>query len=152
VLVGHRAWDAAGLHPARPFGFGLGWTDWETRAVRVERVHPGGAVDLVVTVVNTGERAGTAVAQVYLEPPAGEPARAVRTLAGFATAVVPAGGQAEVPVHVRGRASQIWDVAGQRWVRPAGRYRLRAGQHSRDLPVSVAVQVDAGGTVSPTKE
>lgn len=148
VFVGHRAWDAAGRGPARPFGFGLGWTVWETRGIAVDAVHPDGAVDLTVTVANAGERAGTAVAQVYLEPPQDGPVRPLRSLAGFATAYVEAGGVARVPVTVRARASQVWDVERHAWTRPAGTYRLHAGQHSRDLAVRVELVVDADGRVS----
>ncbi|WEO76144.1 glycoside hydrolase family 3 C-terminal domain-containing protein [Cryobacterium sp. SO2] len=153
VLVGHRAWDAAGRQPARPFGFGLGWTDFEVTGMRAaaqalaadgtadgaaDRV-PDGSVDLLVTVRNTGERAGTAVAQVYLEPPAGEVVRPLRSLAGFATALIEPGEQADIPVRIRGRAFQTWDVAAHDWTTLPGEYTLHAGLHSRDTGATLTL-------------
>ncbi len=142
VIVGHRAWDTLKREPARPFGFGLGWTDWQVTDVQVSD-DAGTSVDrtVMVTVRNSGARAGTAVAQVYLEPPLGALVRPVRSLAGFATAHAEPGETVKIAVPIRDRAFQVWDVSRHEWMTPSGRYRLHAGTHSRDLPVSVAVEI-----------
>jgi len=54
--------------PEIPFGFGFGYTTFAYRDLKLEytELSAGEDLDLSVTVVNTGDRAGTEVAQVYL--------------------------------------------------------------------------------------
>ena len=88
VHVGYRAWERTGTEPAAPFGHGLGWTAWRYDTVDAPRQAPDGSVALDVSVTNVGERLGTEVVQLYLEPPEDTPddhERPVRWLAGFAT-------------------------------------------------------------------
>ncbi|MBN1172172.1 MAG: glycoside hydrolase family 3 C-terminal domain-containing protein, partial [Micromonosporaceae bacterium] len=85
IHIGHRAWLRAAPQPAYPFGYGLGYTTWEQRDVRVpETVTIGEPVPVTVTVANTGTRAGKHVAQVYLSRADSAVERPVRWLAGFA--------------------------------------------------------------------
>jgi len=137
VHVGYRGWFKAGLEPARPFGFGLGWTDWEYGRVGPAVVNADGSVAVEVDITNIGKRTGTEVVQFYLKPPAdaGEPAydRPVRWLAGFARATVEPGATATVTAMVPRRAFEVWDVAAQEWVLPGGTYALCMGRSARDL-------------------
>jgi beta-glucosidase len=137
--VGYRGWERAGSAPAACFGHGLGWTTWGYSDAVVEAGEDGG-VEVVVTVHNTGPRAGHEVVQVYVEPPAGvDPAgaagleRPVRWLGGFAAAHVPAGASAHVPVRVPRRAFEVWDPVGGGWSVPAGEHVLSVGRSVRDL-------------------
>ncbi|MEU2655007.1 glycoside hydrolase family 3 C-terminal domain-containing protein [Streptomyces sp. NPDC007325] len=152
--TGHRAYDSAGIEPAFPFGHGLGWTTWSyARAEAPEPSVPvppscpagGDGLPVTVTLANTGPRAGREIVQVYLEPPAadGDP---VRVLAGFAVTDVPAGETATVTVTVPWRSFHTWDEAAGRWRPRTGRHRLRIGRSSRDLRLSVDLDVLPGTT------
>ena len=144
VHVGYRSWLRLGRTPAAPFGHGLGWTTWEHDEARVERrAHeadgacgPDGTLDgveLVVTVRNTGPRAGREVVQVYVEPPAGSADRPVRWLGGFAVVDVDAGRAREVRVPLDATALRTWTDDG--WRVPGGTYRLHSARSSTDLRV-----------------
>lgn len=145
VHVGYRSWLRLGRTPAAPFGHGLGWTTWEHEAVTVARADaPEGGIDLDVTVVNTGPRAGREVVQVYVEPPAGAPLsvdRPVRWLGGFTVVHAAPGERTTARVRVRGDALRTWDTADHGWVTPAGTYTLRVGRSSGDLRLSVDVDI-----------
>jgi beta-glucosidase len=140
VHVGHRDWDRLARTPAREFGFGLGYTDWE-----YPEMSPLGwdGDDFVVdvTVRNTGDRAGREVVQVYLEDPADAENRPLRWLAGFATVDVAAGESARVLVRIGRRLFEIWDIDEQSWVFGPGRYTVNAGRSSRNLPLATSVDV-----------
>ncbi|MTE17798.1 beta-glucosidase [Streptomyces sp. TRM43335] len=150
VHIGHRAWDRAGRTPAFPFGHGLGWTTWAYESVTAVPASPDGSGGVRVTVElsNTGPREGREVVQVYLEAPSDDPSRPARTLAGFAAVRVAAGARARAVVDVPERALRVRDSDGDRWWTPPGRYRLRVGRSSRDLRLSV--DVDLGGAHRPT--
>jgi beta-glucosidase len=71
--------------PLFPFGHGLTYTSFEYRNLRVSRDSIRGTESITVTVdvANTGARAGTEVAQLYLRDDAASITRPVRELRGF---------------------------------------------------------------------
>ena len=82
TFIGHRWYDREGIAPLFPFGHGLGYTTFAFGEAAVEgRIEDG--VTVSVDVTNTGDRAGSEVVQVYVEPPPGDPARPLRHLAAF---------------------------------------------------------------------
>lgn len=159
--VGYRAWErrlAAGPDapaPAAPFGHGLGWTTWEYEDAVLARgeAHDAPAtLTVYVTVRNTGPRAGREVVQVYVEAPAGGPARPVRWLGGFAVTDVAAMGSATVRVQVPERALQVWDPDTAAWTTPSGTYRLRTGRSVGDLRLTNELTVRPGSDLAGRPE
>jgi beta-glucosidase len=145
VHVGYRSWEREGLEPAACFGHGLGWTSWAYDKILVahhDTDHAVAAVELTVSVQNTGTRPGHEVVQAYLEPPerAGED-RPVRWLAGFDGVSAEPGGSATARIVVPVRAFQIWDPEAHDWVTPPGLYRIRVGRSVRDLRLDAFVDL-----------
>ncbi len=132
VFVGYRAWQRSGVAPLFPFGHGSGYTTWAYESMAVE----GGAA--VVTVRNTGARAGREVVQVYVSPVAADPQRPPRWLAGFATAEAPAGQAVTVRVPLPARAFQVWD--GE-WRTVSGAYTVEAAHSVEDRRLAFTVEV-----------
>jgi len=127
VDVGYRGWLRAGKTPARPFGYGLGWTRWQYGEPRiVSDMH--GDVTLAIDVTNVGSRAGHETVQVYLEGPGD--GRPVRWLAGFAGVDADPGRTVTATVVIKQRAFEIWVCpasSGENdggWETPGGTYRL----------------------------
>ncbi len=168
VHVGYRAWLRAGVEPAYPFGYGLGYTSfgYESMAVSPRAdVTPGadgaggsgraggsggvgraggsgGAVEVRVRVRNTGTRAGREVVQVYLSRPDTAVDRPVRWLAGFAGVTLPAGESATVAIAVPRRAFEHWQSGG--WALEPGSFTVQAGPNVADLPLRAEVSPQAG--------
>ncbi len=71
--------------PLFPFGHGLSYTTFAFRDLTVtpEEIGPAGTVEVSVTVVNTGDRSGDEVAQLYIRDPVASVTRPVRELKGF---------------------------------------------------------------------
>jgi len=141
LLVGYRGYDRTGTEPLFCFGHGQGYTDWsyEALAPAFESVAPGEDLPLVVTVRNSGDRAGREVVQVYLEGPDDDPGRPLRVLAAFAGVSAGPGEQAEVRLTVRARSLARFDEATGTWAPHPGVYTLRAGRSSRDLRLQAQV-------------
>jgi beta-glucosidase len=143
VHVGYRGWERDGLTPARPFGFGLGWTDWRYESLSTPRWTSSGDLELDVTVTNTGTRDGRETVQAYLSAPpadAGAPDRPVRWLGGFAAADVAAGHTRQVTVVIPRRRFETWDSTEGRWTQPAGTVTVSVGRSVRELLLDTAVQ------------
>ncbi|MBZ5740042.1 glycoside hydrolase family 3 C-terminal domain-containing protein [Nocardioides mangrovi] len=130
--VGYRWYDAHGQKPLFPFGFGLGYTTFDLRDLAVRRTGAGAVVRL--TVQNTGDRAGSAVPQVYVGAPAaaGEPPWQLK---GFDKVRLRPGESTRVTLRLDRRAFSRWSTARHGWVVTPGTYRIAVGRSSRDLPL-----------------
>jgi beta-glucosidase len=130
IHIGQRGYDRAGVAPALPFGFGLGYTTWDF----LDASSVDGGVR--VTVRNTGSRRGREVVQVYASRPDSVVERPVRWLAGFAAVTADPGETATVDVALSPRAFQHWSDGG--WVTEPGSFTLEIGRSSMDLPLTVS--------------
>ena len=162
--VGHRGWDRLGRTPAREFGFGLGYAEWEYRSVELvdaasvaagdadARVNAAGAgaaarpaAVVRVTIANTGARDGREVVQLYLaaDPAdaASDPDRPLRWLAGFTVVDVTAGGTATVDLPIDRRAFETWSTDAANFTLRPGAYRAHVGRSSRDLRLEIDVPI-----------
>jgi beta-glucosidase len=131
VDVGYRWYDAKAIAPLFPFGFGLSYTRFAFSHLSVSRQVTDGTQDVRVSAVvtNTGRRAGSEVAQLYLgDPPGtGEPPR---QLAGFQRVSLAPGASARVSFEVTPQAMSWWDDAAGGWTQTAGRYQVYVGDSS----------------------
>ena len=165
LFSGHRFHDALGLEPAVEFGFGLSYTTFEISVPRIvdgDCAEAGCAVSVEVDVVNTGERRGSEVVQVYIEPVDPEVLRPVRELKAFQKVALDPGGSTTVRFGLEPRAFAYYDVGDPFWgglgdggpipaegdghhrseagwyVDP-GEYRIVVGRSSRDFSGSAVL-------------
>ncbi|MCL2465467.1 MAG: glycoside hydrolase family 3 C-terminal domain-containing protein, partial [Micrococcales bacterium] len=114
IDVGYRGWAKSGRRPARPFGFGLGWTTWDLVGCEVTGVTNDG-VEIAVDVRNCGPRAGTDVIQAYLTAPTKTspqgPDRPVLWLAGHCRVEAAAGEAVRAALVLPRRAFEVWQPA-----------------------------------------
>jgi beta-glucosidase len=158
LYIDYRHFDQAGIAPRYEFGFGLSYTNYTYSDIAVSStarsgpatgaVVPGGPEDLFQTVAtvtaritNSGSVAGAEVAQLYVSFPSGAPATPPRQLRGFDKVKLAAGASATVTFNVRRRDLSYWDVRSQKWVVPAGTFRVAVGASSRDLRLNGSIQV-----------
>jgi len=95
------------------------------------------------TVVNTGERHGKEVVQLYVGDPQARVARPIRELKGFAKVSLAPGAAETVRFELGARDLSYWSSRQQRWVLEAGVFTLAVGRSSRDLRMDATVEVAA---------
>jgi beta-glucosidase len=141
LLVGYRGYDRTGSEPLFAFGHGLGYTEWsyESLALSVNSIKAGQDLDLVVTIRNSGGRAGREVVQVYVEGPDDDASRPLRTLAAFGAVAAGPGERVKVGLSVPARSFARYDEGLHDWVWRPGAYTIRAGRSSRDLSLNAQV-------------
>jgi beta-glucosidase len=118
--------------PAFPFGFGLSYTTFgcEGIAVAPAAVTPTGAVEVAVTVANTGAWAGDEVVQLYVEPPDARSGGPNQELKDFRRVRLAPGERRELRFTLPAAALRRWDAAAGRWTVRPGRYVIRVGGSS----------------------
>lgn len=124
VFVGYRHYTTAGVAVRYPFGHGLSYTTFRTDAVEAEVVGDD-AVNVAVTVTNTGERAGKHVVQVYVSTDAGPVRRPLRELRAFEKVSLEPGETRRIELRLDRRAFAYWDIERHDWVVPAGEYAVQ---------------------------
>jgi beta-glucosidase len=139
VNVGYRWYDAQSIAPRYPFGYGLSYTTFGYGNLTVSTPDAGGSVSVGFDVTNTGSRAGSEVAQVYVGQPAGtgEPPKILR---GFSRVSLSPGQTQHVAVTLDARSFQYWSG---RWANATGVNRVYVGSSSRDIRLTG--QVTIGG-------
>ena len=134
VFVGHRWYDARNIEPAFPLGFGLSYTRFRMRDVRVRKTGPRSARASVL-VVNRGDRPGVAVPQLYLGLP--QPSEDVpqppKQLEGARKITLEPGQRRRVRFSIGERALSYWDVGSNGWSVARGCYRVMIGKSSRSI-------------------
>jgi beta-glucosidase len=153
LFIGYRGYDRADQTVAFPFGFGLSYTTFALTDLSVA-VHGSAAggdlgATVAVTVTNTGDVEGAEVVQVYVQDVESSVARPDRELKGFAKVALAAGASERVTIELDQRAFSFWSVRHARWVVEAGEFTVAVGPHSRDLPLSRTVAVDAPDLSEP---
>jgi beta-glucosidase len=133
--LGYKWYDAQDKPVLFPFGYGLSYTQFGYSRLSANL---GAMPRASFTIANTGKRAGTEIAQVYVAVPgAGVP----RRLAGWSRTELAAGKARRVIADLEPKALANWDVARQRWVMPAGAYQISVGASSRDLRQTVMINL-----------
>jgi len=136
LKVGYKWYDAEHKQVLFPFGFGLSYTSFSYSGLTVS---PDGS-SVSFTVANTGQRAGSEVAEVYASLPdsAGEPPK---RLIGWQKVELSAGENKTVHLAINPTYLSIWDEAAKKFVRPSGSYRVMVGGSSAELPLATEISV-----------
>ncbi|MEP6547296.1 MAG: glycoside hydrolase family 3 C-terminal domain-containing protein [Gammaproteobacteria bacterium] len=127
---GYKWFDSEGKQPLFPFGFGLSYTRFEYSDLHVDAK----SRTATFTLTNTGKRAGTEIAQLYVALPAASGERFHR-LAGWQRVALGAGQHKEVTVTMEPLTLALFDERKDAWTWLKGRYIVFAGGSSRSLPL-----------------
>lgn len=160
IFVGYRYYDKKKVVPAYPFGFGLTYSSFDIAADTTPLVLSDDADDAVnvrVTVRNTGAYRDHEVVQVYVGQDEPHVLKPVRELKGFAKVALAPGDETTVEIPVRRADLAYFDADHGGWCVDPGAYTIYVGRSSADfvaeIPLSVAGRSIYGiGAHSPIAE
>ena len=129
--------------PLYPFGYGLSYTRFEYRGVRLSRAAAaaGDSVEMRVTLANTGSRDGDEVVQVYAALPGRSGGDPLRSLVAFARAHLEAGAEQTVTLMLHVRDFRVYDETRDSCTVRGGAYRLDIGPSSADARLRTSLEV-----------
>ena len=121
------------VSPLFPFGFGLSYTTFRFRNVRLrqKRISPKGSTQALVEVTNTGKRAGTEVVQMYIRDRVSSVTRPVKELKGFKKLSLRPGETQTVALDITPESLAFYDLKMKYVVEP-GEFEIMIGNSSRD--------------------
>ncbi len=138
IFVGYRHYDARGIAPLFPFGFGLSYTTFRYGNLAVEN-HDGEFV-VAADITNTGARAGAEVVQLYVGAVQPRLPRPPRELKRFARVELQPGETRRVEFTVGRHDLAFFDPAAHAWQTDPGTYEISVAASSRDLRLTRAVR------------
>ena len=142
IYVGYRYFDTFKKEVAYPFGFGLSYTTFAF-SKPVVKAKGKDAVEVSITVKNTGSVSGKEVAQVYVAAPDGKLEKPVHELKAFAKTHELQPGESQVltmTIPVRDLAS--FDETNSQWLTESGTYTFYIGNSSRDIAATATVKLN----------
>ena len=129
--VGYRRYAVSG-GAKYPFGFGLSYTTFAYSHLRVD----GSGATFEVT--NTGEKYGGEISQMYITFPPGANCPPLQ-LKGFAKVFLAPGESARISVPFDKYTFRSYDTSRGAWAEVSGKYLVRVGGCSADLPLEAEI-------------
>jgi beta-glucosidase len=121
------------VSPLYPFGFGLSYTTFGFKNLRLEKtkIPRDAATRALVDVTNTGRRPGTEVVQMYIRDCVSSVTRPVKELKGFQKIVLRPGETKTIGLDITPESLAFYDLHMKYVVEP-GDFEIMVGNSSRD--------------------
>jgi beta-glucosidase len=125
------------VSPLYAFGYGLSYTTFELENARLvkSRIAKKRSTQVLVDVVNTGNRAGSEVVQLYIRDLVSSVTRPVKELKGFKRVWLEAGERTTVTLDITPGALAFFDV-NMKYVVEPGDFEIMVGTSSRDADLT----------------
>lgn len=148
IFVGYRYFDTFKVEPRYPFGYGLGYTDFEIQTKKVEV--DGTKVKIKTLVSNVGDKwAGKEVVEVYVSTPSLTMKKEYQSLAAFAKTKEIGPKQSEmVEIEFDLRSIASYREEDSSYVLEAGKYIVRVGNSSRNTTAAAVLLLEEKAVVS----
>jgi len=130
--------------PLYPFGFGLGYTQFQVENLKVnaESVIAGEPIRFTVDLTNTGKRRGSEVVQVYLAQRVAARVLPLQRLEAFQRVELDPGERRTLEFELGPDELGFYDAEGKRHLDP-GQVEIRVGTSAANLPLKAIVKIQA---------
>lgn len=133
IFVGYRHFDARGIKPLFPFGHGLSYSMFLYENLRIGKVSGDGTFEVSFEITNVGSRAGSEVAQLYVQDVEASVERPPKELRGFEKIHLEPGQRAKVTLSLGKMDLSFWDERNGQWKAEKGIFKILVGSSSRDI-------------------
>jgi beta-glucosidase len=142
IFVGYRYYDQFEIEPLFPFGFGLSYTRFTFDNLVVNQ--NDNYIDISFNVSNSGDCAGSEIAQLYTAMPDSEIERARKELKAFAKITIRPGETKTVTLRLDKDNLMYFDKTQSAWKLEPGIYEIMVGGSSVDLQLKSRVTLHSG--------
>ncbi len=149
VMVGYRHYDTVGTDVNFCFGHGLSYTSFEYSNLNVTMKDDklSGQLDAIVVelsfdITNTGDVAGSEIAQIYVAPKTDcGLVRPSHELKAFDKIYLQPGETKKVTVLLAEKDFSCYDIDTKSFVKMAGQYELQIGASARDIRLTQTIAI-----------
>lgn len=147
----NRSYAFSTRQPLFPFGYGLSYTSFKFENLHVEpsRIYAGGTAKASVEVINTGDREGDEVPQLYIHQRVASVTRPVMELKGFQRITLKPGEKKTVEFTITPDALSLLDADMHKVVEP-GTFEIMVGPSSAQTQTVNLTVLGAQGQTGQT--
>lgn len=132
VFVGYRYYEKVKRNVLYPFGYGLSYTSFEFKDLKVSATED--LITASVVVSNTGKIAGSETVQLYIKPENPSIIRPIKELKEFGKVHLAPGESKTVKLSVSIKeATSYWDTYKDKWCSEKGDYTVQVGNSSDNI-------------------
>lgn len=126
VFVGYRYYDSANIPVRIPFGFGIGYSEFEYSDIKVtpSSVDPEGEVTVRLKLTNKGTVDGKETVQIYIGCDSDKGIHPLKQLKAFEKVLVKAGQTKPVSIKLKSDCFKSYDVNMGSWSVKSGKYTV----------------------------
>lgn len=139
--VGYRYYDTYNIPVAFPFGHGLSYADFSYSALKAQA---GEKLTLSFALENTSDIPAKEVYEVYVHTIENFVYRPEKELKAYGKVEIGAHEKKEIEVVLEPSAFAYWSTATDGWKVDDGVYEIMIGASSRDIRLSLKVEIKAG--------
>lgn len=143
ILVGYRWFDTKGLPVVYPFGYGLSYTTFNYSNLNTDKktYDQADTIQATFTLINTGDREGAEVAQLYVSDPVCSVMRPVKELKGFKKVFLKPGESRRITLDIPVSSLAFYSEAQSQFVVEPGEFILQLGASASDIKQRISVEV-----------
>lgn len=143
LYVGYRYYTTVGKKVRFPFGYGLSYTKFSYKNLKVEEN------GVSFTIRNEGDVRGTEIPQLYVGRDSDTVFRPVRELKGFSRVTLEPGEEKEVSIAFDDKTFRFYDTRTDSWEIESGEYQIMIGCNAEEMLLEGSLTVE--GTVKAGK-
>lgn len=141
LFVGYRWYDAQGIKPLFPFGYGLTYSSFDINIVRiVDQFSSGKDVKVNLSISNTGKSNASEVVQLYVHDLEASLERPLKELKGFQKVFLKAGETKDIAITLSPRAFAFWHPEHDAFVVEPGQFEILIGTSSENIAERAQIQ------------
>lgn len=145
IFVGYRYYDKKNMKVAFPFGFGLSYTTFNYRDLKLSKeiMRENDRLEVKFKIKNTGKYFGKEIAQVYLKKLISNAPTSEKELKAFLKISLFPDEEKEVSFVLNSRDFSYYDVTAKDSIVDSGVFQILIGKSSRDICLTEKIYMKA---------
>ncbi len=133
--VGYRHFDSNKIEPQFPFGFGLSYTQFELKNLKLssKEITKNEEIRISLTLSNIGEKSGAEVVQLYIHDVHSSLYRPYKELKGFEKIYLNPTESKEIHFKILPEHLKYYDDKLNDWILESGKFKIMIGNSSRNI-------------------
>ena len=135
IFVGYRYFDKKNITPLFPFGYGLSYTTFEYKNLKIDKIADQNKSSWKVSfqLTNTGKTKGTEIPQLYIKDVESTLSRPEKELKAFDRITLNPGETKTVEFLITGEKLSYFDPEKHEWITEPGEFQAEVGSSSRNI-------------------
>lgn len=135
IFVGYRGFEKNNVEPLFPFGYGLSYSTFEYKNIKLSAasITAKQKLDVTVEVKNTAKVAGKEIVQLYVRDVESSLPRPNKELKGFAKVSLKPGETKKVKITIGKEELSFYNPEKHVWIAEPGEFEVMVGSSSKDV-------------------